>query len=251
MDTIKTLLEHRTIRNYESTPIAGNILNTILESATRASTTGNMQLYSIIVSKDEEMKKKLCDLHFKQKMVIDAPVMLTFCADIRRFSKWCVQRKAEPAYDNFLWFINASIDAIIATQNAVIAAESFGLGICYLGTVTYNADKIIELLQCPEYVVPITSIVIGYPAVTPPLTDRLPLEAVVHQETYLDYSESDIDRLYEEKEALPLTKALLEENQLETLAQVFTLKRYARNDNLFFSKKFMEAVVKQGFKLQE
>ena len=250
MDTLKTLLEHRTIRNYKSLPIADDILDTILESATRASTTGNMQLYSIIVSKDEEMKKKLCDLHFKQKMVLDAPVVLTFCADIRRFSKWCKQRKAEPGYDNFLWFINASIDAILATQNAAIAAESFGLGICYLGTVTYNADKIIELLQCPEYVVPVTTIVIGYPADKPPLTDRLPIEAVIHKETYKDYSENDINRLYEEKEALPLTKTILEENQLETLAQVFTLKRYTKNDNLFFSKKFMEVIERQGFKLE-
>jgi len=250
MDTLQTILNHRTIRNYKNTPVPDDILNTILESATRASTTGNMQLYSIIVSRDEEMKRKLCDLHFRQKMVIDAPVLLTFCADIRRFNKWCEQRKAEPCYDNFLWFINASIDAILATQNAGIAAESFGLGICYLGTVTYNADKIIELLECPEYVVPITTIVIGYPADTPPLTDRLPIEAMVHQETYHDYSESDIDRHYKEKEALPITKTLLEENQLETLAQVFTLKRYAKNDNLFFSKKFIETIIKQGFKIQ-
>ena len=223
------------------------MLTTILESATRASTTGNMQLYSIIVSKDEEMKRRLWEVHFKQKMVLDAPVVLTFCADIRRFNKWCEQSNAEPGYDNFLWFINAAIDAILATQNAVIAAESFGLGICYLGTVTYNADKIVEILQCPEYVVPVTTIVIGYPADTPPLTDRLPLEAVVHNETYHDYSESDIDRLFEEKEALPLTKKLLEENQLETLAQVFTLKRYTKNDNLFFSKKYLDVVQKQGF----
>lgn len=250
MDTMKTLMEHRSIRNFKNTPIENDTLDKIMKAAMRAPTTGNMQLYSIIVTKDEKMKKQLLGLHFNQKMVLEAPVMLTFCADIRRFSKWCTQRQAEPCYDNFLWFVNAAIDATLAAQNAVIAAESFGLGTCYLGTVTYNAGKIIEVLQCPEYVVPVVCIVLGYPAVSPPLTDRLPLEAVVHLEKYSDYTPMDIDRYYEEKEALLLTKKLLEENNLENLAQIFTLKRYPKNDNLFFSKAYFEAIEKQGFKLE-
>jgi len=160
MDTIKTIFEHRTIRKYKNEPVSEGLLRQILEAGTRASTTGNMQVYSIIVTRDEEKKKKLCEYHFNQKMVLQAPVLLTFCADFHRFNQWCRQRHAEPGYDNFLSFMTAAIDALLAAQNAALAAEANGLGICYLGTTTYNADKLIEFFNCPEGVVPITTIVL-------------------------------------------------------------------------------------------
>jgi len=242
-----TIFNHRSIRKYKNTLIPEKILNNILEAGCKASTTGNMQLYSIIVTKDEEKKNKLWELHFKQNMVKQAPVLLTFCADINRFNKWCKNRDAEPGYDNFLWFTNALIDAILASQNAALAAEAHGLGICYLGTTTYQADKLIELFNCPEGVIPVTTLVIGYPDENPPLTDRLPLNGIVHDEFYSDYSSEKIDEIYSEKENLPSTKKLLLENQLENLAKIFTEKRYAKKDNLYFSKLFLEVVNKQGF----
>jgi hypothetical protein len=134
MQTIETLLNHKTIRNYKPDPIANDVLNIILEAGFRASTTGNMQVYSVIVTKDEEKRKELCKLHFNQKMVEQAPVLLTFCADFNRFNKWCLQRGAQPGYDNFLSFFTASIDALLVAQNVAVAAEAYGLGICYLGT---------------------------------------------------------------------------------------------------------------------
>ena len=242
-----TIFNHRSIRKYKNTLIPEKILNNILEAGCKASTTGNMQLYSIIVTKDEEKKNKLWELHFKQNMVKQAPVLLTFCADINRFNKWCKNRDAEPAYDNFLWFTNALIDAILASQNAALAAEAHGLGICYLGTTTYQTDKLIELFNCPKGVIPITTLVIGYPDENPPLTDRLPLNGIVQNEIYTDYSSEKIDEIYSEKENLPSTKKLLLENQLENLAKIFTEKRYAKKDNLYFSKLFLEVVNKQGF----
>jgi nitroreductase len=247
MQTLDTLLQHKTIRNYKSDPIDENTLATILEAGFRSSTTGNMQVYSIIVSKDPEKRKELCKLHFGQKMVEQAPVLLTFCADFNRFNKWCLQRGAEPGYDNFLSFFTASIDALLVAQNVAVAAESFGLGICYLGTTTYQAEKIINLLQLPSGVVPVTTLVVGYPAENPEQVDRLPAKGVVHYETYKDYSPSDIDEIYKEKENLPLTARLLVENQLETLAQIFTQKRYTKKDNVHFSKAFLKAIADQGF----
>jgi hypothetical protein len=89
--------------------------------------------------------------------------------------------------------------------------------------------------------------VVGYPEETPGLTDRLPLEAVVHKEKYRDYTPAAIDRFYSAKENLPLTASLLNENQLETLAQIFTQKRYTKKDNVLFSKKFLDVLKKQGF----
>ena len=244
---LDTLFNHKSIRKYKSTPVSDQDLKDILEAGTRASNTGNMQVYSIVVTRDEEMKKKLAPTHFNQPMATQAPVLLTFCADINRFNKWCKQRDAEPGYDNFLWFTNAVIDAMLASQNCCLAAEDKGMGICYLGTTTYNADKIIDILQLPKGVIPITTVVVGYPDENPELTDRLPLEGVVHYETYKDYSKEDIDRIFAEKDSSELTKALLEENQKETLAQIFTDNRYKKADNIHFSKVFLKVLEDQGF----
>lgn len=244
---MKVLLNHRSIRKYKSDPIDESLLNDILTAGTRASTTGNMQVYSIIVTRSEEVKKKLLPLHFNQQMIIQAPVVLTFCADFNRFNKWCLQRKANPGYDNFLSFFTAAIDALLVAQNVCVAAEEQGLGICYLGTTTYTADKIIEVLNLPKGVVPITTVTMGYPDEKPEMSDRLPLAGVVHNEVYMDYSEGDIDQIYQHKEALPLTEQLLKENNKETLAQVFTDNRYTKKDNVAFSKVLLKVLEQQGF----
>lgn len=244
---IDTILKHRSIRKFTDEPVSGEMLNSILEAASRASTTGNMQVYSIVVSRDAKVKEELWTAHFRQNMVKQAPLVLTFCCDFNRFNKWCHQRKAEPGYDNFLSFITGAIDALLAAQNCSLAAEAMGLGVCYLGTTTYNADQIIDILGLPRAVVPVTTIVIGHPDENPELTDRLPVDAIVHTDRYHDYSPDEIDRLYEEKESLPLTARLLAENKLETLAQIFTQKRYTKKDNEIFSEKYMQVLRKQGF----
>ncbi|MFO7977823.1 MAG: NADPH-dependent oxidoreductase [Bacteroidales bacterium] len=246
-ETLNTLLNHRTIRNYKSDPISKEVLDQILAAGIQTSTTGNMQVYSVIVTQDQEKRNALCKLHFGQKMVEQAPVLLTFCADFNRFNKWCRQRDAEPGYDNFLSFYTASIDALLAAQNVAVAAESFGLGICYLGTTTYQADKLVEFFNLPQGVVPVTTLVVGYPAETPGLTDRLPARAVVHYESYNDLPEEEIDAVYAEKESLPLTAKLIEENQLDNLAQIFVYKRYTKKDNLHFSKVYLDVIKAQGF----
>ena len=247
MDTIQTLLQHRTIRKYKNTPVSPEDLNTILKAAIRGSNTGNMQLYSIIVTQDASMKEQLAPTHFNQKMVTEAPVLMTFCADINRFNKWCEQRNATPGYDNFQSFSWAMIDAVIAAQNACVAAEALGLGICYLGTTTFNADKIIDVLKLPKGVVPITTISIGYAEDMPGLTDRLPMEAVVHHEVYTDYNVADVDRLFAEKENLSSSIDLVKLNETENLAQIFAHKRYAKNDNIHFSKLWLKVLDDQGF----
>jgi len=247
MNALDTIKNHRSIRKYKSDAISKEVLDTILEAAFRTSTTGNMQVYSIIVTQDEERKKELHKLHFGQGMVLEAPLLLTFNADFNRFNKWCEQRKAEPGYDNFLSFFTASIDALLSAQNATIAAEAQGLGVCYLGTTTYQAGKLVDFFNLPKGVVPVTTLVIGYPDEQPNLVDRLPARGVVHYEEYQDYSELDIDKVYAEKESLEETKKLLEENDLETLAQIFTKNRYPKQMNVDFSKLFLEVIEKQGF----
>ena len=241
------IFQHKTIRKYKNNTIDDSILNKILQAGIRASNTGNMQVYSIVVTKNQSKKEKLWEQHFKQDMVKQAPVVLTFCADFNRFNKWCEQRNAKPGYDNFLSFYTASVDVIIAAQNVAIAAETEGLGICYLGTTNYTADKIIDILNLPKGVVPVTTLVVGYPDENPGLTPRLPEEAVIHYETYKDFSEEDINRIYEETENSEFTKQLIDENKTENLAQIFTDKRYTKTNNIHFSNVLMDVLKKQGF----
>lgn len=244
---INEIANHRSIRKYKDTPVPEDVLNEILEAGTRASTTGNMQLYSMVVTTSRELRERLSLCHFNQPSVLQAPVHITFCADINRFNKWCRQRGAEPVYDNFAWFVNASVDALLASQNVALEAEAHGLGICYLGTVIYTTEKIAEILELPDGVVPVAAIVMGYPDALPPLTDRLPLEGVVHRETYKDYTPEDIDRIWAEREASEETSQLLKANELPNLARIFTERRYTGKDNLAISRSYLEFIKRHGF----
>ncbi|HYX06755.1 MAG TPA: nitroreductase family protein [Bacteroidales bacterium] len=244
---IDTIFQHRSIRKYKTDPLENTMLNQILEAGTRASTTGNMQVYSIVVSKDKEIKKQLWEAHFKQDMVKQAPVVLTFCADFNRFNKWCLAREADPGYDNYLSFFTAAIDALLASQNVALAAEANGLGICYLGTTTYMARSIVNILNLPKGVVPVTTLVMGFPDEKPGLADRLPLQGVIHNEIYKDYTADDINAIYKDKEALEETLELLKVNNKKTLAQIFTDNRYTKKDNVLFSKEYLKIIEEQGF----
>jgi nitroreductase len=248
MEDISDILSNRrTIRKYTSESVDDKLLNDILEMGCRTSTTGNMQVYSIVITKDEEKKRELAPLHFNQKMITEAPVVLTFCADFNRFNKWCRLRKAEPGYDNFLSFMTSAIDALLLAQTVCIAAEAKGLGICYLGTTTYTADKIIEILKLPKGVVPVTTVTLGWPAEIPEQVDRLPLEAVIHYEVYNDYSDDSIASFYKEKEDRPDSQQFVKENSKQSLAQVFTDVRYRKADNVHFSKILLKVLKDQGF----
>ena len=247
MEIIKNLLSHRSIRKYANRQIEQPLLDKILEAGIRSSNTGNMQIYSVVITRDEEKRKALAKMHFNQKMVIDAPVVMTICADVNRFHKWCEQRNAGIAYDNFLWFLTGTIDATIVTQNICIAAESEGLGICYIGTVNYNTPEISEFLNLPKGVVPVTTITMGYPDENPEQNERLPLDGVVHYETYKDYSPEDIERIHCEKEALDFSKELVNINGVENLAQIFTKKRYTKEANEAISEKLLTYLKDSGF----
>ncbi len=241
------LESRRSIRKYTGQPVDDTLLNRLFNLAARSSTTGNMQLYSVITTRSEAMKKALAPAHFNQPMVTQAPVLLTFCADFNRFNQWCKQRKAEPGYDNFQSFITALIDAVIFTQTFCMAAEREGLGICYIGTTTYNPDKIIDILEIPQHVVPITTITLGYPSEIPVQPDRLPLEAFVHHEKYNDYTPEQIDKIYTYKESLPENLKFIAENSKETLAQIFTDIRYSKVNNKHFSDVLLRVIKEQGF----
>ena len=244
METIKT---RRTIRRYKDKDIDESLLNSLLTDACRTQTMGNLQLYSVVVTRDKKMKERLAPAHFNQPMVTQAPVVLTICADFRRTTDWCNNRKASPGYDNLLSFINAASDALLFTQTFCNLAEDAGLGLCYLGTTVYMPQMIIETLELPELVMPVATLTVGWPDEEPPLTDRLPIEAIVHDEVYRPYTPTKIDEYYHCKEELAENRQFVEINHKETLAQVFTDCRYTRKDNESLSENMIKVLKQQHF----
>ena len=242
-----SIRNRKTIRKYSDKIVSEELLNKLLEEAEHTPTMGNLQLYSVIVTRSKDGKKALAPAHFNQPMVTEAPVVLTICADFRRTSTWAENRKAEPGYDNFLSFMNASTDALLYTQSFCNLAEEEGLGTCYLGTTIYMPQMIIDTLKLPKLVFPIATITLGWPDEEPNISDRLPLSAIIHNEHYEDYTPENINDYYTEKENLKENIQFVEINKKETLAQVFTDIRYTKKDNQAMSKGMIDALKKQGF----
>lgn len=241
------LKERRTIRKYAQRDVDDAVLHRLLDEAMRTPTMGNLQLYSVVITRSKDMKQKLAPAHFNQPMVTGANVVLTFCADFRRTTIWAENRKATPGYDNLLSFLNAATDALLFCQSFCNLAEERGLGTCFLGTTVYQPLSIIETLHLPKLVMPIATITLGWPDEQPAQSDRLPLAAILHEETYRDYTPQLIDEFYKEKENLEESKHFVEINHKETLAQVFTDLRYTKKDNEAMSAGMLEALKQQGF----
>ncbi|MBP6528394.1 MAG: nitroreductase family protein, partial [Prevotella sp.] len=235
------------IRKYSDKIVSDELLNKLLEEAEHTPTMGNLQLYSVVVTRSKGGKEALAPAHFNQPMVTGAPVVLTICADFRRTSTWAENRKAIPGYDNFLSFINASADALLYTQSFCNLAEDKGLGTCYLGTTVYMPQMIIDALKLPKLVFPIATITLGWPAEEPNISDRLPIEAIIHYEHYEDYTPEKIDKFYNEKENIEENIHFVEINKKETLAQIFTDIRYTKKDNEAMSKGMIDALKGQDF----
>lgn len=244
---MKNLMTRRTIRRYSDKAVSEELLNRLMTEAARTQTMGNLQLYSVVVTRSQEVKERLSPAHFNQPMVTAAPVVLTVCADFHRTTRWCQEREASPGYDNFLSFQNAATDALLYTQTLCNLMDEEGLGYCYLGTTLYMPQQIIDILRLPRLVMPVATLTVGWPAEEPPLSDRLPLRGFVHSETYGDYTSHDIDTYYMYKEQLEENRRFVEVNQKETLAQVFTDIRYTRKDNEAMSAGLLETLRRQGF----
>ena len=244
---MKSIQNRTSIRKYSSREVSDELLNRLLEEAERTPTMGNLQLYSVVITRSEEGKKALAPAHFNQPMVTGAPVVLTICADYRRTTLWAENRKAHPGYDNILSFINAATDALLFTQTFCNLAEEEGLGTCFLGTTVYMPKMIIDTLKLPKLVMPVATITLGWPDEQPALSERLPLRSIIHQETFEDYTPEKIDDFYEEKENLEVNKEFVRINNVETLAQVFTDIRYTKKDCEAMSTGFLEALKEQGF----
>ena len=237
----------KSIRKYAARPVDDALLNDLLQQAERTQTMGNLQLYSVVVTRSDEMKRQLAPAHFNQPMVTQAPVVLTFCADYHRTTEWALRRGGHPGYDNLLSYQNAATDALLYCQRFCDLAEEAGLGLCFLGTTVYNPLSIIETLRLPALVMPVATITLGWPGEDPAPTDRLPLSAIRHDETYAPATDETIERDYAPKEALPENVEFVRINGTQTLAQIFTDIRYTAADCRAMSETLREVLKHQKF----
>jgi hypothetical protein len=188
-------------------------------------------------------------------MVLDAPVLLTFCADFNRMRKWLKLSGAEDSFDGFMSFIAGAIDAVLVSQNVALAAESKGLGICYLGSTLSNCDKIGEILNLPSGVVPVVGFTLGYPDEYPTKRDRLPYEGIVHKETYQDYSKDQINDIYRNREGAgwkrymssPDLRKVIIDSGVQNLAQIYSQLKYSRESRHQAGKRVLDYLKAQDF----
>ena len=196
-EVMKLMENHRSVRSYTDQEIAGELLTSILKVSQSASTSSNLQAYSIIVLRDKEKKSKLAELCGNQRYIEDCPVFLVFCGDLSRID-YCGEKYGRKAnLDHTEAFLMTSIDAALIAQNVLLAAESEGLGGVFIGGIRNNSQEVSDLLKLPDLVYPVFGMCIGYPdhSKLPGTKPRLPLEAIVHEE---EYSETKKEKHIEE-----------------------------------------------------
>lgn len=184
---LRLISEHASCRSFKPDPLPPRTLETLIVAAQSASTSSNLQAYSMIAVENPARKERLAELCGGQKMVRECPLFLVFCPDIHRLQYLCERQGYRFGATFAEMFLLASVDAALAVQNAALAAESLGLGICMCGSIRNDPAAVIELLQLPEGVYALTGLCVGYPA--PPRLEvkpRLPLKAVLHREVYAD-----------------------------------------------------------------
>ncbi len=240
---------HRSIRSFLPKEVAPALLESIVATGARASNTGNMQTYSVVISRTQEERAALAPLHFNQPMVLQAPLLLTICADFNRFSSWCTLRGAKPGYLNLMGLLAGTTDAMLFAQNMAVAAEESGLGICYLGTTLYSMEAMCQQLKLPRGVVPIVAMVMGYPAEEPQLTERITPSALIHYGSYQQYTPQQLEAIYRTIEELPANIQYVKENSKPSLAHVFTEVRYRPALYAELSGQIAETLRKQGFEI--
>lgn len=180
------LVQHASVRSYLSDPVSEDDLKAILTAAQSASTSSNLQMYSIIAVTDPERKEKLAELSGDQDQVRQAPLFLVFCPDLHRLERVC-RRQGLPFEDRYTeMFIQAVVDAALAGQNAAVAAESLGYGICMIGGIRNRPEEAARLLGLPPRVFALFGMTVGRPARRPKIKPRLPHEVIFHREAYSD-----------------------------------------------------------------
>ena len=250
--TIELAHRHYSVRDYKPDPVPVEMVESIVAAAQRTSTSSNLQTYSVVAVAGEEKRRRLSELCANQKQVTQAPIFLAWCADLSRLDRVCHMRGYEQVTDYVENFLVAAVDAVITAQTAALAAESLGLGVCYIGSIRNHPREVIDLLALPRLVFPVTGLTLGWPASRPILRPRLSLEAMLHWESYdpeadagalVEYDQAMIDTgIYEGRQvAVPAVEGEIEDYGW--------LEHSARRASLVLRSHLREVLASQGFNL--
>lgn len=255
---LELLDSHRSIRRYRPDPPDPAWIDALLQRSLHgASSSGNLNLVSVVKTTDAARRQRLYELHGEQPMILEAPLLLTFCADSHRTRAWLALRGARPGFGDLLSWHVAAFDAMIVAQTLSLALEAHGLGICYMGTTLFALQEIAEFLELPDHCLPVTTLVVGHPAEAPAQRDRLPPSAWIHDERYRAPQPADIERDFGAREVrgrerymtlAPGMRQLWEEHGITSLAQFYTSRlKYDPDRFREFSDDMARALERAGF----
>ena len=182
--TIDQIYKHGSVRRYKSDPLPRELVEDIVAAGQRASTSSNLQTYSAIAVDDPKKRSRLAEICGNQAFIREAPVFIAWCADLSRLERICQMRGYSLVSDYVENFLIAAIDVALVMQNAALAAESLGLGMCYIGAIRNRPDEIIDLLELPRLVFPLVGMTLGWPNVETQTRPRLPTRAIIHWDKY-------------------------------------------------------------------
>lgn len=198
-ETINLIKSHRSIRKFLNKQVEENVIREIISCAQAASTSSFMQAYTIIKVNDADKRKALSELAGNQSYVIECPLFLVFCADLHKFELASELNNTKMSEGHTEAFIIANVDAALASQNALLAAESMGLGGVYIGGLRNNPEEVSRLLGLPNNVYAVFGMCLGYPDENPNLKQRLPLEVVLCQDRYDIDEKLELIKKYDEE----------------------------------------------------
>ncbi len=196
--TIEQIHQHGSARHYRPDPLPQALVEAIVVAGQRASTSSNLQMYSVIAVSAADKRERLQELCGGQQHIGQAPLFLTWVADLSRLDRVCAGRGYTQQAAYLEIFLQAAVDAAIAAQNAALAAESLGLGICYIGSIRNQPRQVIELLGLPRLTFPLVGMTVGWPATPPKVRPRLPLAAILHWEQYDPQNEAALIQQYDQ-----------------------------------------------------
>jgi nitroreductase len=249
-DSLTTLLSHRSIRSYLSDPLPPGTLEILVTAAQSASTSSNLQTWSVVAVEDAQRKEKLSQLAGNQGHIRQCPLFLVWLADLARLTHVAESRGLpHEGLDYLEMFLMAAIDASLAAQNATVAAESLGLGTVYIGALRNRPEEVAEVLNLPPHVFAVFGLCVGYPdpAHGAAIKPRLPQSAVLHRETY---------KLAEQDEAIAeyneIMKAFYASQQMNIQSDwsEHSAKRVAFAESLSGRHRLGEALKNLGFQLR-
>lgn len=251
--TIEQINRHWSVRTYKPDPVPDEMVEEIVSAGQRAATSSNLQTYSVVAVTDPARKEKLAELCGSQQHIYQAPVFLAWCADCNRLDRVCEMRGYEQMAGYVESFLVAAVDAALAMQNAALAAESLGLGICYIGAIRNHPEEVIALLDLPHLVFPISGMTLGWPAAEPFLRPRLPREAVLHWERYDTAGEEEALRAYDRamiETGIYHGRQVPVPGQEETMEAYGWLEHSARRVSRPVRTGLAEVLRRQGFELK-